>query len=356
MSGVFRCIWLLALALILSSTCRTVGAATLEWNATADCSPDAFAQKFEQVTERQLHEAPGRAVYVSVRQDAASVWLLEVSIAHDAQEPTSTRSLKGVSCTDVSHAAAVAVAMALFEELPMAEESTSNVETTAAEAPDETLDRPKPVTTASRASVSSQSAEASTPWNVPVFAHAALDGSLLGEVALGFKVGLALARTSWEVSLSYSMFPSVTKIVEADLSVELGAQTGALAGCYLFVAPPVRPVVCVAYEAGVLTGEGTGKGLAMPRRQRTFWHAVRPEVGLHVTLRPALDMRFALGPALGLNRLQFVLDNDRVAHDVPVFSVRGSAGLPGRFEPSKNRGRRVTESSSSDNLGTEPPH
>jgi hypothetical protein len=310
--------------------------ATLEWHAPPSCSPDAFAFKFEQITDRQLEGAAPGAVRILVLTLPDDTWQVQVEMTLITQTRASTRILKGTTCADVSQAAAVAVAMALFDGLPNNPNASDSGATNAATQP-QAVANEQPQLPVARTGSDKASTTAlprptpTTPLLISAFAMATLDSNLLGEVALGGRAGLGFSWPAWELSVSYTGFPPLQKSFGPDLGIELSAHAGVATGCYAFGIAPVRSLLCVNYEAGVVIGEGSGARLSVKRKQAPFFHAVRPEGALHVSLRPKLDVRLFLGPTFALNRTEFVVDDGKVAHAVPAVGVRGGAGVAWTF-------------------------
>lgn len=82
---------------------------------------------------------------------------------------------------------------------------------------------------------------------------------------------------------------------------------------------------CASYELGRITAEGVGVGV--PRERAGFWQALRADVGLVVPVNPSTSLVGRLGPAFGLARPRFVLDEPAAVHQPAVVSLRASLGV-----------------------------
>lgn len=303
---------------------KPVWGAELTWNAPQGCTSDGFVQKLEDSAERPLTAMPVWQIAVFVRQTdaAAAPWQLELSFNDPTERASATRTIVGVSCDDVSRAAAVAVAMALHEEVieaPTPEKSPAT-DIPAAPVPQVTNDA------ASQAVLAPPTAP---PWRFPVHALVGIDGAIQGTPSLGAGLGVGVATGQVFGGVRGVYWLPVT--LGDELGIELHSALLMVDACVDLTTSSARPRVCFGYEGGAVMGRGTGAGLAVHRKQTAVWHALKPEVGLVVDLDGDLFFSFMVAGVVALADATFVFDEGRVAHDLPSFSLRGNAGLGWAF-------------------------
>jgi hypothetical protein len=258
--------------------------------------------------------------YISARASCGTLLVAGSASAIDLEwsAPELCSEAVGASCADVSRAGAVAVAMAIHShasELPAVERL---------EAPE---DGTSPASASEISSPKVLQPIAEQPYHFALQLLLLGDTSLLGTPTYGLGAGLAVTRGRWEAVLSGVVLPTVELRASDTLGMTLGAALGMASACRHLVGPPATPRVCLGYELGVLSGEGSGTGFVLTRERQVVWHALRPEIGLGVSLGPALELRLLAGAALALTRATFVFDDGRVGHEVPRVSARGTIGL-----------------------------
>ncbi len=299
-------------------------AAELEWTAPTGCSQHAFVQQLEDTVERGLTEIHLDALLVKVKVSADGSWLAEFSLTGADRHASPSRKITGTSCEDVSRAAAVAAAMAIHSLRATERDDTEAVspETDDASA-----------TASTGASFDAEPlARFETSPNAPLRFPLQLillgDVALLGTATYALGVGAGMGRERWEVDLSAVLFAGVQGDVSDAIAVELNAYVAMASGCWILVAESlVQPRACLGYEFGVVSGKGTGAGLAVERRQNALWYAVRPELRIGVPLSSSVELRMGAGLAIALSQAAFVIDAGRVGHELPSSSLRGALAL-----------------------------
>lgn len=298
--------------------------AELIWNAPPSCSSDAFIQRLQDSAEKPITAVSVPQIAIVVRQTTASTtpWQLEMSFIDPSKAAHATRILVGVSCEDVSRAAAVAVAMALHEEVidaPPVQASTVTDE---------------PITSVQQSTEDSAGQAAAalptvTVWRIPLQALLSIDGAIQGSPSLGAGLGVGLATGQVFVGVRGVYLMPVT--LGDQIAIEIHSALLMVDACIDAGTNRARPRLCVGYEGGAVMGRGTGTGLAVHRKQAAIWHAIKPEVGLFVEMDADLFFSFMVAGAVALTDATFVFDEGQTAHDLPRFSLRGNVGLGWAF-------------------------
>lgn len=299
----------------------------LGWSAPPGCTQDTFVAKLEDTIDQPLEELSVQRISIAIEQGPTSPqsWRLALSFDDTSKSQQPERTILGTSCEDVSRAAAVAVAMALHDELPAqpappAGKSRDTSSTPSPEVNPEALTKP-PGPDTHQPSSAPQTRE----WRVPVQVFASIDGAIQGVPSIGAGVGVGLSLARFSAGLRGVYLPPIT--VGQNTGVELQSAWGIIDACWDFASSGVRPRVCLGYEAGAVLGRGSGPGLRASRQKAALWHAVKPEVGLVVDLTGNWSFGFSIAGAFALTEANFVFDQGRVAHELPGFSLRGNAGL-----------------------------
>jgi hypothetical protein len=318
-----RPLLLFALEVIGLSLSGTASAASVHWSAPDNCPKDVFVFSLEQTLERRVEDIVDVEISLGL-EGSGNAWSVEFSLGpHPATGSPATRRLEGTSCADVSRAAAVAVAMALH--------AGGRVQVAAPEDSSEPANpEPPEAERGHEANAEVESPGEPSPeavWSVPVSAGLVVDGALLGELALGYTVGLGIIRRRWELGVNAVLLPQTLHATSDGLAVKLDALLGVASLCARVGDPPASPRLCVGYELGRLHGEGSGPGLRSIYSRRATWQAVRADLGVDVPLTGDLALGLTGGAALALTKARFVFDDGPVAHQLPRFSGRGTVVL-----------------------------
>jgi hypothetical protein len=298
-------------------------AAEVTWAGPAACDDRTYVvEQAEALSGRSLATIEGLSFDVRVVQ-AATEWELVLITRAGAMGEPRERKLRGKSCSEVSEAAAVAIAMTLGGQNEPNDANETSAEI--AEAPETAAPAAPPERPATRAKppVSQRATEPGLEGLVAL--HALLDVGTLPSAALGFDVGAGVAwRKLRVVAEGGYVLPSEVQIAEGR-----GGTFELLYGALLVCAvQPLGPVVgssCAGYEVGRMSGEG--EGVSDPHLENTFWHAGRLELGLGISLAQNLRLSAGGGVAVPFSRPEFVLDPGEVVHRPSSVIGRFRAGI-----------------------------
>jgi hypothetical protein len=305
-------------ALALSRPCR---AAEVGWSAPADCQrAEAVSGQVERLIGQPLSEIEAPSFEVNVTQQG-DTWKLELVTLTSAK---SSRVLEGPSCSAVTDAAGVAMAMAI-----RATESAPS-DSAAGEPPPEA---PPPAPPSSGAPLVPEPvgpvAMSDTPPNddarlgAAIGLAAAIDTAALPApvVGLAARAGLRYSRLRLELD-GQAFAPSRLELVNAQ-SAEFTLFTGALLGCFEGTLPSVVVLGCGGYELGRIAGEG--RGVSDPELGSALWQALRVEAGLELPPAAGLRLTARFGASVPLARPDFQLDGNTV-HRPASMTVRAAVG------------------------------
>jgi hypothetical protein len=286
-------------------------------------------EQAQSLSGRSLDAAMGFSFEIRV-EPAGAAWELVLVTRTSEDAEKRERRLRGASCSEVSDAAAVAIAMTLGGR----DEPTDSVAASTA-VPDETAPvEPNPPQTPRTPPVESRprtpAAGDGQGLEGVAALHALVDSGTLPSVAFGFDVGFGVRwRKLGAIVEGGYLFPNHVEL-DGGRGGSFELRYGALLVCFMQPFGPVAGSGCTGYEVGSLSGEG--EGVAAPRLESALWQAVRLELGLGVPLAPALRATFALGAAVAVDPPEFVLDEGEVVHRPETVAMRGRAGLEFLFQ------------------------
>jgi hypothetical protein len=308
-------------------TAPDVTARELTWKAPAACQQSAYvAEQIETMTGRSLVSIEDYDFSVEVAEGPGPTWeLLLVTKPRGAAEQ-SERRFRGTSCSEVSDAAAVAIALTLrgdaAELLPAEPREPEPMPSQSVTVPPASERRRRDVPTRragsrERNGVSSVAAHLGLGG---VFEAGALPGAGFGG-SLSAGVGLQPLRFELRGGLLGPRGAETSGGRGGDFQLAFGA---ALA-CYERELGGPRGLGCLGYEIGSLSGEGYG--VADPRLGSTLWHGILVELGAGLPLSEALSLSVRAGGTLPLSRRAFVLDRGEQVHRPSTISGRAQAGF-----------------------------
>ena len=314
-------------ALAALTSAPDVAARELTWNAPAACQQSAYvAEQIETLTGRSLASIEDYDFSVEVAEGPGRTWeLLLVTKPRGAAEQ-SERRFRGASCSEVSDAAAVAIAMTLRGDAAetRAAESQEPARTPSQPValPPVSDRRPRDVET-KRAGPRERNGASSAAAHLGlrgIFESGALPGAGFGGV-LAAGVGWHALRLELQGGLLGPRGTDTSGGRGGDFQLAFGA---ALA-CYQRELGRPRALACLGYELGSLSGEGYG--VAEPRLGSTLWHGILVELGAGLPLSETLSLSLRAGVGVPLGRRAFVLDRGEQVHRPSTISGRAQAGF-----------------------------
>jgi hypothetical protein len=220
-------------------------------------------------------------------------------------------------CADLSHAAAVALALVLDPAWDWTSE------------PRPPLDAPKPsVSSEADMGAPAVASEPRPPARVELQlgAETMIDTATLGPVAFG--LGLrGRARTSlWGTRFGAELFgawlPRQSIDVRPTESVELGLTAAGIRACNW---PSLAVGLCAEVEAGWLSASGVGDNRG--REALDTWVAPGASVVLESHLFDALVLDCRIGLLAPLTRPEYFVNQTEGVHEVPAVTVRVAFGV-----------------------------
>lgn len=323
----------LASALLAASLARSAAASDLGWSGPADCAQsEQLLFQVEQALGAPLADTGRVHLQVHVARTTPTARAL-LRIEDESAEPSlSQRSLVAPDCEKLVDTLAVAITLALEAAAPPRDTAPSP---TGAAVPAPVASAPRPLSpprTPHPADVVASEPESAGGAGavVRVVARVLGDVGSLPSPALGLGLGAQLVWSRLQLELFGTSWGeqharlNVSGLPEAGADVAL--VTGTLSACStpLGAAPaPLVLALCLGWEMGRLSGEGTG--ITAPRQANGLWLA--PEANVGLTWRPAqaLGLGARLGAATPLGRGEFYLDRLGTVHQ--AASVVARAGL-----------------------------
>jgi len=304
--------------LALLSRTRTGEAAELGWSAPPDCARAEFvATRVEDLVGRPLAEVEGLDFGVTVERDGTA-WKLSLA-TRVGSEPASSRVFTGQSCSEVSDAAAVAMAMAIRGSAPV---PPANEPTDEPPIPPAAASSPAPPP---RDEVSTPPQQSSgSRWSGRVGLGAVLDTAALPEPTVGILAGGAVHWSVLRIEGQFEAFAPQRVGLPGGASGQFDLLAGALLACAAPAGSPVAVLGCGGLELGRLSGEGSG--VSDPELGTALWIAARAEAGLAVRVGAAWQLVPRVGVAIPLARPEFVL-NDSPVHRPAALSLRAGLGI-----------------------------
>ena len=201
--GLLRLVLLLALPVVCLSAAKTAWAASIHWDGPEDCPKDEFVFTLQQTLERSIDDVGDVDVWLDL-EGAGNTWRAEFSLGPDTDAATAAkRTLEGTSCTDVSRAVAVAVAVALHASGQIQDAPTDDhSDESAGPEPPKREPRHRVDTEADVAMPPIREPQSAIEWNISVSAGLVVDGALLGQLALGYSLGSAISWHGWELGVA----------------------------------------------------------------------------------------------------------------------------------------------------------
>lgn len=290
-------------------------AAELLWSAPEGCAHVQFIKELEGNTGQAVSDLPASFLEVEVQRYAPTTWVATFALRSSLGDTSPKRRIEGDSCSDVSKAVAVAVALALHRSTGQDSEAST------------VADPPPLVASPATPLAPAPPRHAGPAPRLGARGALLLDGALLGQTALGLQVGTFLGVESFETGLSASLLMPTEVRTSDTLGVQLQGYFAELDACFTLAHTGVQPQACLGYQLGVVRGEGVGSELEVRRSQVAVWHAVHPSLSISLPLMETVDLRVSAGAVLGFVRARFLFDENRIVHELPAISGRGALGL-----------------------------
>lgn len=298
-----------------------MAAAEVRWSGPPNCDrKDAVSRQVESIVGRSLASVEALDFEVTVTA-AGGAWRVE--LVTDEHGSKGRRSLAGQSCSEVTDAAAVLMAMAIRSagQAPLPTDDASAA--TAVEPGPERAPAPSVPTSETPASAPPPPPPA-RPVR-PVFGlSGVLDTAALPHASPGVAAHVGVAGSNVRLEAEGAVFMKSSLKLDEGRSADFELFSAALLGCVDDSFGPVRAGGCAGFELGKLSGEG--HGVSDPHLGSSLWEAGRVEVGGYYPLGHALWLTVRAGVAIPFSRPEFVLDGNPI-YQPSALGLRASAGI-----------------------------
>jgi len=321
--GTGQNVWAVGLAYGLGL--QPVLAAELTWMGPPTCADLASVrEEAERLSGRALSDVAGMDFHVTVREAGPDGWQLTLRTVLQDEDGARIRKFSARSCSEVTQAAAVAVALAIEERAPPAHAEKELP--SRASSPEQTPKSAKPRLTTT---LETSAVRAPTPtrddWSVMPSLAGVVDMGALPSSAFGIEGSLGIRYRMLRGVLFGAAFP-------AQESLSVGSRGGRFellligaSTCVERRLGPTRALGCLGFEAGRLAGEGVG--VVTTRRGESSWLSPRFEVGAALPSSSSARVFARLGAAVPLVRRRFVLDSSVPVHEPNAVTARGLVGV-----------------------------
>ncbi|HEY6080939.1 MAG TPA: hypothetical protein VIW29_19125 [Polyangiaceae bacterium] len=299
---------------------RSAAAAEVRWLGSSDCRRQLeVREQIEAMTKRSLVDVDTADFELEPERTQSGAFQLGLVTISRPDGARSRRVLEGESCVDVTDAAAVAIALAIGTPPPEPEPPPSETGGSAALPPPAS----SPASSDSPTAAAAKRAKPRASWLVG--AGVTLDSAVTPKPAFGGSLRVTFALSPLRLELEAGAFAPSEQLDSSGRggSFQLFYAAPLVCAQRVFGAPMV--MVCFGYELGQLSAEGIG--VAQPHERSTFWHALRPELGLAWPMGGGLALSARAGAAIPLSRHEFVLDEPEVVHRPARLSFRAVVGL-----------------------------
>jgi len=289
----------------------------LEWEAPPGCPTR------ELVEERIAHVVGGRGARRTLRARALLIGMddgsfhAEVELAAGGEH--AARHVEGSSCSAVTDAVVLIVALAVEPEAPAAAPTPAPAPTPTATPEVERTEAPTRPTGGVRAA------------QVFVSVAARLDVSSLPAPAFGGEAALGIRRRQLEIAVDGALVAvaqatlSDNRAVGADIRLsEIGTR-----GCYGLLDGRMAVGPCAGLHARWLSAQGFGT--ARPREASALFGVASFGILGRASLSPSLALRASVDAMVPLSRPAFEIDGGESVYRVPTAAVRGALGAELRF-------------------------
>lgn len=294
----------------------------LTWRALDGCpSTESVEREVAQLLGPDYRAASRPKVTATVRQGGEG---FVVDVATDIEGVVGTRTVSATTCERVAHATAIVLAFSL-DRARAAEERVPD-----AVAPGSSPPPVQPTAEVPRGS-SSSSFSSSSESSFVVGAFGVANVGVLPRTAFGPEIQVGWAGAGYRVDVGAAWFPPVSASVDPQRGGDFELTVASLRGCRTWkLGARVGAGPCVAFEGGIMTGEG--KGILLPDAGKNSWFAARAG-GLLTAEAGISRLRWALSldAEVPITHDEFAVDGVGVVHRNAVVTARGSVGLEASF-------------------------
>jgi hypothetical protein len=296
-------------------------ASELIWHGPEDCSDSrSTVEEAERLLGRRLAEIDVVDFDVTIEQLQPGRWSLRLAALERKTGEKRERVVEGASCSEVTAAAAVALAMVINA----GEANSASVA--------EPVDAPPSLPQATTARAEPEAAErprAEPPREKALSGAVSLgvvaDWGAMPTVAPGGEVATAVDYGAWRVTALGAILLSPRHDVEAGKGGEFGLSLGALLGCGHWRWGRAEPLLCLGAELGRLSGTGTGVRRA--KSGESLWWGPRAELGVLVPLAGRFSLLARAGAVFPQIRKDFTVDDDLLVNRPSAVSGRATLGV-----------------------------
>jgi hypothetical protein len=309
-------------------------ASDLGWSGPADCAQsEQLLFQVEQALGAPLADTGDVHLQVHVARSTPTARAL-LRIEDEAAEPAvSERSLVAPDCEKLVDTLAVAITLALDAAAPrrvLPVPASAPAPTTVASA------RAGAAPASDVVSAEPQSATTARPV-VRVVARVLGDVGSLPSPTFGLGLGARLAWSRLQLELLGTLWSEQHASLDVSglpgAGADVALATGTLSLCSTPLGLDGDPLVlalCLGWEMGRLSGEGTG--ISRPRQAGGLWLAPAASLGLTWRPAPALGLGAHIGAATPLGRGEFYLDRLGTVHEPASVVARAGLGVDVAFE------------------------
>jgi len=316
----------LPLALAFQLLTSRAGAAELAWSAPAEC-PDHtdVAREVGRLVGEPLEAADRADFAVEIVRSGAGFELTLRRTERDSGERAS-RKLRGKTCSDVTDAAAVAIAMAIQGDDASAQGVEWQTE------PREATPLPEPVAP-STSRMARDRGTRSAPEPSPFYALGAVGGVVdfgaLPDAAPGVELDVSGGYRKVRLTALAALFAPVSAPASAGGGGEFRFWVVGMLSCFEQPLRGYALAACAGFELGRMRGQG--EGVTTPRERSAHWEAARLEAGVSLPAAGAFAVGIRAGAVFPFYRPEFVLDGTELVHR--AAPVTGRALVAIEFRP-----------------------
>lgn len=305
----------------LTNEAEARSAIDLTWRAIDGCpNAETVEREVTQLLGPDFRAASPPKATATVRRGGEG---FVVDVATEIEGVVGTRTVSASTCERVAHATAIVLAFS-FEHARTAEGHAHDAGVSAAPAaPAAPAEPPADDRRASSTSTSDSS--------FVVGAFGVANVGVLPRTAFGPELQVGWSRAGYRVDVGAAWFPPVAATVDPARGGDFELVVGSIRGCRTWhLGARVGAGPCLAFEGGVMTGEG--KGILLPDAGKNSWFAARAG-GLLTAESGISRLRWALAldAEVPITHDEFAVDGIGVVHRNAVVAGRGSLGLEASF-------------------------
>ncbi|AKU98614.1 hypothetical protein AKJ09_05278 [Labilithrix luteola] len=310
---------LLAVGAVRARADEARSAIELTWQATDGCpNGSSVEREVTQLLGPDYHAASRPKATATVRRDGEA---FVVEVVTEVDGISATRSVSATTCERVAHATAIVLALSL-DPARASEEPARDAGEASAPKPSES-----PIVEEHRET--SPSSASDRAFVVGAFAVANV--GVLPRAAFGPELQIGWANAGYRLDLGAAWFPPVSATVDTARGGDFELAVASLRGCRTWgLGGRMAAGPCVAFEGGVMTGEG--KGIRLPSAGKNSWFAARAG-GLLTADAGISPLRLALSldAEVPMTHDEYAVDGVGVVHRNAAVAGRGSLGLEAAF-------------------------